>query len=118
MIDNSLIVAESSTALPASNLQLIFLVFTSSSISTVYRIDSIVSDLHIKFFISKIVKVKMLLKKSPLLQLDLLDILSSQNFLSTSFTTFSILGGKTLGKSVCSRSHCIVILYRLIGFLR
>ena len=103
MIDNSTLLAESFTALPASNSQLIFLVFISSSISTVVCIDSIVGGL--KFLNSKIVKLKMLLKKSPLLQLDLLDILSSQNFLFTSFTTFSVfLGGKTLEISICSKN--------------
>ena len=53
MIDNSSIVAKSSTALPASNLQLIFLVSTSSSISIVSEVDSLVCDLDIKFLISK-----------------------------------------------------------------
>ena len=98
MIDNSSIVAKSSTTLPASKLPLIFLVFFSSSISTVFRIDNVVGDLHITFLNSKIVKVKMLLKKSPLLQFDLLDILSSQNFLFTSLATFSVFWGKSVRK--------------------
>lgn len=84
MIDNYSIFAESSAPLSASNWQLIFLVF-----HFFVGIDSIVTDLNIIFLNSKIVKVKMLLRRSPLFQLDLLDILSSQNFLFTSFRTFS-----------------------------
>ena len=86
VIDNSSIVPESSTALRASNFQLIFLIFVSSSISTVFEIDSIVGDIHVTFLDSTIVKVKVRLKKSPLLQPDLLDIPSSHKFLFTSFT--------------------------------
>ena len=76
MIDNSCIVVRCSTALPARNLQLIFLVLVTSSISTVFGIVNIIGDLRITFLNCKIVKVKVLLKKSPLLQLDLTDILS------------------------------------------
>ena len=62
MIDNSSIVVKCSTALPARNLQLIFLVLVTSSIPTVFGIVNIIGDLHITFLNCKIVKVKVLLK--------------------------------------------------------
>ena len=118
MIDNSSIVVESSTTLPASNLPLIFLVFVSSSVFTVFRIDNVVGDLHVTFLNSKNVKVKMLLKRSPLLQFDLLDILSSQNFLFTSLVTFSFLGEKSVRKKYllpkplhCIHVICVIMTY-------
>ena len=51
--------------------------FPRASISTVFGIDSIVGDLHINLLNSKFVKVKMLPKKSSLLQLDLFEEISA-----------------------------------------
>ena len=110
MIDNSSIVAESSTALPARNLPLIFLVFVPSSISTVFRIDNVVGDLHITFLNGKIVKVKILLKKSYYCNLIYLISSAHKTFFLLLWQLFQFFWGKALEKSTCCQSHCIVFM--------